>query len=116
MADTTEKLVHRLADCFEAEYADSGVDIDMDRAVKMLDEWRDQQLQPLRARVAAEMEQAHAEQVAEREHMEEGARLCMLAWPLLDAPIFEDEREAFALFFDAERARQAKGDKREVSE
>lgn len=68
----------------------------------------------LRARVA-ELEQAHAEQVAEREHLEEAARLCMLAWPLLDAPIFEDERDALALFFDAERARQAKGDKREGS-
>jgi hypothetical protein len=57
----------------------------------------------LHIEVRASMKAAQSER--ERAHLLEGARLCMLARPLLDAPIFEDEREAFALWFDAEDAR-----------
>ncbi len=34
-----EKFVHKLSDCFQAEYAESGVDIDMPRAVAMIREF-----------------------------------------------------------------------------
>lgn len=67
----------------------------------------------LRARVA-ELEQAHAEQVAEREHLEEGARL-LRALHELELVKPESYGAALDRWLEAERSRQAKGAKREGS-
>ena len=63
----------------------------------------------LRARVA-ELEQAHAEQVAERQHLEEAARLLSSS-----QCVFLENWDEHHAWLEAERARQAKGDKREGS-
>ena len=72
-------------------------------------ECKDIAISILRARVA-ELEQAHAEQVAERQHLEEAARLLSSS-----QCVFLENWDEHHAWLEAERARQAKGDKREGS-
>lgn len=71
-----------------------------------------EQLAAAKARVA-ELEQAHCEQVAEREHLEEGARL-LRALHALDLVKHEAYHAALDRWLEAQRLRQAKPIEREA--
>lgn len=64
---------------------------------------------PITARVAQALADIEAEALAEREHLEEGARLLTVnKRALYDDCLWDDEFDAFDRWLEAERARKAK--------